>query len=145
MLEKQTAAELAASLEPAAAEPLLSAWMDRLLAGRMPRELYLDLLETARKHGSARRWPARWPPSRRSSRQDDLGPFRVSLHGGSVDRGRHVFFSRSDASCLRCHKVDGAGSDTGPDLSGAGRGRTREALLESIVFPSKAFPPASSR
>jgi quinoprotein glucose dehydrogenase len=139
-LEKQTAAELAGGLDPAVAGPLLASWMDRLLAGAMPPEVHLDLLEAARRIGGptlalkVAAFEERQP-------RDDLGPYRVSLHGGSVERGRHIFFNRSDASCVRCHQIHGSGSDSGPDLSIVARTRSPEQLLESIVFPSKAFPP----
>jgi quinoprotein glucose dehydrogenase len=138
--EKQTAAELAGGLDRAAGEPLLTAWMDRLLRGALPADVHLDLLEAARRNGSpalaekAAAFEGRQP-------EDELAPYRVTLAGGSADRGRGIFFNRADASCLRCHKVSGAGADIGPDLTKVARERTRVSLLESIVFPSKEFPP----
>lgn len=102
--------------------------------------MHLNLIEAARRHGSpalgkkVASYEERLPA-------DDLGPYRIALQGGSVERGRHVFFNRADASCMRCHTLRGAGSDIGPDLTAVARTNSREALLESIVFPSKAFPP----
>ena len=138
--EKQTAVELAGTIEPASGEALLGTWMDALLKGSVPPELHLDLIEAARRKES----PALSPKVAAfegKQPQDELGPFRLSLVGGQVERGRQIFFTRSDASCHRCHKLFGSGSDTGPDLTAVARTRTREQLLEAVVFPSKDFAP----
>jgi ubiquinol-cytochrome c reductase cytochrome b subunit len=45
------------------------------------------------------------------------------------------------AGCLVCHKVEGTGGTTGPDLSGEGlRGRSPEWLTEQIRDPKSHFP-----
>ncbi|MCA9053701.1 MAG: c-type cytochrome, partial [Planctomycetaceae bacterium] len=58
------------------------------------------------------------------------------LHGGDVGRGKEIFFGNAAASCRRCHKVNGDGSDVGPDLSGIAKTNNREYLLESILNPN---------
>lgn len=60
------------------------------------------------------------------------------LRGGDPGRGREVFFG-SRAACSSCHAVAGRGARVGPDLAGIGAIRTREDLLEAIVFPSASF------
>ena len=51
-----------------------------------------------------------------------------------VENGRRVF---AEALCFGCHRFDGRGGMTGPDLTGvAGRYDTR-TLLESLLEPSK--------
>ena len=41
--------------------------------------------------------------------------------------------------CIRCHKAGGDGGEVGPDLKGIASRRTREYILESIVYPNKHF------
>jgi putative heme-binding domain-containing protein len=70
----------------------------------------------------------------------ELDPKEVLALTGSTDRGRHVFM-RSEADCMRCHRVGSEGNDVGPDLSMIGRKYGREALLEHIMKPAFAVAP----
>src|SRR5262249_12914179 len=45
---------------------------------------------------------------------------------------------KTDAACLKCHAIDGTGGKVGPDLSVIGSKASRENLLESILYPSRA-------
>lgn len=38
---------------------------------------------------------------------------------------------------MRCHKAAGEGGEVGPDLTKLGAGKSREYILESIVYPNK--------
>jgi putative heme-binding domain-containing protein len=53
---------------------------------------------------------------------------------GDVERGRVVF--RKQGTCAKCHLVDGEGEQVGPPLSEIGGKLSREALFESILYPS---------
>ena len=54
--------------------------------------------------------------------------------GRDFDKGRKLF---AGTNCFACHRFDGEGGSSGPDLSGlAGRMGTRD-LLESILDPNK--------
>ena len=57
---------------------------------------------------------------------------------GDAGRGERVFRS---AACISCHSVNGRGVDIGPGLSLIGRKLGREALLDSILDPSRAISP----
>jgi quinoprotein glucose dehydrogenase len=52
-----------------------------------------------------------------------------------------VFWVKVHASCPQCHKVGEDGGTAGPPLGGVGSRQSREALLESLVFPGKAIAP----
>ena len=39
-----------------------------------------------------------------------LAGFRETLYGGSAAEGRKIFLERPEASCVRCHKVNGEGA-----------------------------------
>jgi len=58
---------------------------------------------------------------------------------GDPERGKMIFFSEDYAQCHRCHQVAGEGKVVGPDLSTIGQKAGREALLQSILFPSAAI------
>jgi len=55
---------------------------------------------------------------------------------GDPARGESVF-RRTDAACLRCHAVGGAGGQLGPDVSSLGSAPV-DYLVESILLPAKA-------
>ena len=48
-------------------------------------------------------------------------------------RGARVF---AETTCVRCHRFDGQGGATGPDLTGVGGRFTRRDLLRAILEPS---------
>ena len=54
---------------------------------------------------------------------------------GDTARGSHVF--HSDAiGCIKCHQVNGEGTDFGPNLSEIGTKLGKDALYESVLEPS---------
>jgi putative heme-binding domain-containing protein len=54
--------------------------------------------------------------------------------GRNFESGRAAFEA---AQCLKCHRFNGEGGSTGPDLSGVGNRFNARDLLESILLPSK--------
>jgi putative membrane-bound dehydrogenase-like protein len=60
---------------------------------------------------------------------------------GDAARGEQVFLRSGAASCNKCHRVRGKGSDIGPELSQIGRKYERKALLETIMNPSAGIAP----
>jgi putative heme-binding domain-containing protein len=56
-------------------------------------------------------------------------------NGGNAERGKAVFASVK-AACATCHKAQGVGGDTGPDLSQIGGKFDRTHLIESVLDPS---------
>lgn len=135
--EQQQALGSLAAVKHDDADLVLSSWMDQLLGGKVAAPIQLDLLNAAETRGT-KGLLSKVEEFNKTRRADDhLGLYREALAGGNVERGREIFFGRAAASCRRCHKVDGSGSDVGPDLSGVGREKNREYLLESIVDPNK--------
>jgi putative membrane-bound dehydrogenase-like protein len=71
----------------------------------------------------------------------DLPAWLKRLEGpADADAGRRVFFHPRLAGCYRCHRVEGRGSEVGPDLSTIGRTERRH-ILESILQPSNLVAP----
>ncbi|HYE32939.1 MAG TPA: HEAT repeat domain-containing protein [Methylomirabilota bacterium] len=57
---------------------------------------------------------------------------------GDPAKGEKLFIDANGLNCIGCHRVGGAGSTIGPDLSNAGQQFDAKALAESIIHPSKA-------
>ncbi|MBM4070305.1 MAG: c-type cytochrome [Planctomycetes bacterium] len=59
---------------------------------------------------------------------------------GSLNRGRDLMIAslKNDVACMKCHTIRGEGGQVGPDLSVIGSKASRENLLESILYPSRA-------
>jgi putative heme-binding domain-containing protein len=58
-----------------------------------------------------------------------------------VGAGRRIFFHPKLGGCFRCHRVEGRGTDLGPDLTTIGR-TERRSILESILQPSNQVAPS---
>lgn len=65
----------------------------------------------------------------------ELAKILAELPEGDSARGLEVFRS-SSAACSACHQMGYIGQKIGPELTRIGGSRTREALLEAILFPS---------
>jgi quinoprotein glucose dehydrogenase len=134
---QQAIAILASSAHDATNETLLE-WLNKLAntPDQTPPEIRLDLIEAAsgKKAPAFQEQLAKIEAARDPN--DPLAAVRNALVGGNADRGREVFFGNAAASCRRCHKVNGEGSDVGPDLSGIGKQQTREYILEAITLPN---------
>lgn len=133
--EKQNAIEILGTTQSKAIDPVLLMWLDRVVSGKAPRELNLEILEAAAKRSDPliRSQLTRFNEGRA---KDPLANYSECLAGGDAEAGRKIFFERADVGCLRCHKIKGTGGDVGPDLTGVGARLKREELLESIVLPN---------
>ncbi len=72
------------------------------------------------------------------SQRERIADLLPQIADGDIRRGHAVFHS-SKALCSACHRLGYAGGITGPDLSRIGTIRTKQDLLESVVFPSLSF------
>lgn len=135
-IERQSAIQVLADLNKSPADQVLLDAMDRFIAGELAPEIKLDVLEVASSRGGkAFEEKLALIESKRDS-SNPLAAFEECLEGGNLERGIEIFFGNAAASCRRCHKVNGDGSDVGPDLSAVSKENSREYLLESIVNPN---------
>jgi putative membrane-bound dehydrogenase-like protein len=73
--------------------------------------------------------------SKAGDREKVLQQYQAALErDGDAGRGRQVF----DRVCAKCHPMNGAGHEVGPDL-GTVRNRSSEALLRAILIPSESI------
>ena len=57
---------------------------------------------------------------------------------GDAARGEMIF-RRADTSCFKCHAIQGAGGQLGPDLGSIGASSPVDYLIESLTEPNKAI------
>ena len=131
--ELQATLDAAAAMQAPAAAALVAAAVERLDAGTLPPEAHLEVIEAARAK--------RLPLASGAAASGPVADHRHALRGGDAARGETLFFSKTEVSCSRCHRVGPRGGEVGPNLTAIGGARTRELLLESIVAPNAAISP----
>jgi quinoprotein glucose dehydrogenase len=134
--EKKLIISSLGGLKGAAADQAIIGLLDEFIAGKVPAEAQLELIETAekRKAPEVKAKLAVWANS--NAGKDPLARFSFALAGGNRDNGEKLFKEHAVAQCLRCHKLNDAGGDAGPDLTKVGAQKDRRYLLESIVNPN---------
>jgi quinoprotein glucose dehydrogenase len=135
--ERQAAIASLARIQGNDADELLHWLLHRMMTGQLPAEVKLDVLEAASRRQSAMVKEKLAAVEKARPAGDDLAAYRECLVGGDVARGKKVFFEKTVAGCLKCHKVGDDGGEVGPNLSDVGKRQTREYILESIVLPNK--------
>ncbi|MEM6570152.1 MAG: HEAT repeat domain-containing protein [Planctomycetota bacterium] len=105
--------------------------------------LLVDWLRVAEKHpDDAVKAAVRGIEEALAGADDSLARWRMCLAEdgaalGDAERGRRLFTTKSETSCLKCHVVGGdGGSEAGPALDGVGARLTPEGLLRAIVEPN---------
>jgi putative membrane-bound dehydrogenase-like protein len=115
--------------------------LEKMAAGRVPADIYLELAEAIDSSGS----PAlinRYKQLSASLSPDSLAAaYAGTLLGGDPDKGRRIFYRNQSAQCIRCHSYDDLGGNAGPRLNGIGRRLTRQEILESLINPSARLAP----
>jgi len=138
--EKQTAFVNLAAIQDPAADAFIAKWLGQLTEGEAPKELGLEIVQAAagREAGNVKTALASYQAKKSNG---PLAKFQESLFGGNTHNGRKIFFEKVEASCLRCHKVQGEGGEAGPELTGIASKRDRTYFLESIVTPNASIAP----
>jgi putative membrane-bound dehydrogenase-like protein len=82
------------------------------------------------KDAAAQLFPS--PPSKDNKPLPPLA--ELITRKGDVANGRIVF--HTTGTCATCHVVNGLGREVGPNLSEIGKKLTKQAMFESVLFPS---------
>ncbi|MDB6016640.1 MAG: hypothetical protein JWR19_1129 [Pedosphaera sp.] len=141
LLEKQGALAILGGLETTTADTLLAQWLDKLIAGDVPKEIQFDLLGAASQRTSPLIKDKLQKYASSQLKDDEFTGYREALYGGNAEAGRKVFLERADVSCTRCHKVKGEGGEVGPELTGIITRHDREYIMESVLYPNKQIAP----
>ncbi len=64
-------------------------------------------------------------------------PAELAKQAGDAAKGQATFTTL----CGTCHQINGTGIDFGPNLSDIGTRKTKELVIEAILYPSKVIEP----
>ncbi len=118
------------------AAALLGEWLERLTKGEVPPSVQLEVIDAAKASATAT-VQAKLKTYLDSLPKDrTTGAFPFLAAGGDPAAGKKIFFEHTAAQCVRCHKINGKGSEVGPVLNGIGQRQPRDYILESILFPN---------
>lgn len=132
---RQKAWDVLAKQSNPKAEATIRQAVEQYIDGKLDPRVHLNVVEAAevRLDESLQQQLASYRDSIAAS--DPLGKWLDSLAGGDADRGATLFFSKTELSCVRCHKVDRAGGEVGPNLTVIGKDKDARYLLEAICIP----------
>ncbi len=140
--ERQYAWDLMGNMSDDDSAKLITEGVESLMRGDLVQDTWINVVDSARL-----RLDATWK-EKLDARQSELDLLKEKepaksyadcIDGGEVDRGRELFFTRTNLSCVRCHKVGSTGGEVGPNLSDLGSKKTSAYLLEAIVAPNLAI------
>ena len=139
VVERQSALVVLGGTKGSQSTAILNKGLDQLLAGQFPPHSRLDLLNAAAQRPSGELAAKIQDYQARQLKEHPLAAHGDCLEGGDADRGRQIFFERTELSCVRCHKIGVSGGEVGPDLSKLAAEKKRDYLLESLIDPNKAI------
>lgn len=127
----------------AATKPGTKLLAERFIAKKLPRDYFAQVNDALNKFTD--------DPAFVKLRADVLrGGLLLSLEPSQVDKiraevskkgnplkGKELYLNTKLLACASCHRMEGVGGATGPDLSRLWDTMTVEKILESIVDPSK--------
>ena len=102
-------------------------------SGTLPAPVVLEL---GTIYAGDRELAPLFAPARGRLKPDDYAAFALA-NRGDPRRGRILFDDPRGVGCIKCHRVNGAGGEGGPDLSRVAANYGRAELIESVLFPSK--------
>ena len=139
LAEKQNAYAALAKLPGVQADEFIGQRMTDLVAGKVPADLQLDVLDAAAARPALKAAVAGWEASLPKTAESDVNPWKVCLTGGNAEEGKKVFLEKVEVSCVRCHKINAEGGEVGPELTGLGDKKGREYLLQSLLYPNASI------
>ncbi|QDV42672.1 HEAT repeat protein [Stieleria neptunia] len=132
---RQQAWDILAELKSPKADAAIRQAVDQYLDGSLDARVQLNVIEAAKGRLDDARQKRLDEYRTEVAQSQPLGKWLDSLSGGDPERGAALFFGKTELSCVRCHKVDRAGGEVGPNLTVIGKERDARYLLESICLP----------
>lgn len=128
--------DILASIDAPASSEQIAMGVQKYLSGELAAGVHLNVLEAAKGRVPSDLETAIAKHQAKINDDDPLGPWLTALEGGDVSNGSKLFFEKTELSCVRCHKVDRAGGEVGPNLTVIGKTKDRRYLLEAITLPN---------
>lgn len=141
MEEKQAAMLTLGKLPLQHTQSTLQALLDKMAAGKLSTDIYLELGEAIDSSRSPQLIARYKEVSGKLSPDDLTASYTSSLEGGDPNRGRHIFYANQNSQCIRCHTVDDKGGNAGPRLNGIANRISRKEILEALISPSARLSP----
>jgi quinoprotein glucose dehydrogenase len=141
--EQRAAYAALGKLKQPGVDELLVAQLRKLDTGQIPAGTELELVEAAGlRSDPAVKQLLETRAAALAKDPDPLATYRIALQGGDPAKGRQLFYQHPVLACVRCHRAnDEFGGEAGSHLAGIGAARSREYILESIVYPSAKIAP----
>lgn len=143
--EQQAAYTSLSTVKAPEATAVFKQQLQRLIDGKIAREVQLDLISAAEKTDSAELKQLLATYEAGKNANDPLDVYRESLLGGNAIEGRNLFRFSNMAQCVRCHMVGVNGARVGPELTTIASRISREQMLEALVNPSARIAPGFGR
>ncbi|MCC6510056.1 MAG: HEAT repeat domain-containing protein, partial [Pirellulaceae bacterium] len=134
-VERQSAWDSLAEVDSPEATRIINAGLQQYIAGELPADVWMNVIEASEGRATAESQAALLAFEKAEAEKDPLAPFRDCLSGGNVKAGEQIFLTRTELSCVRCHKVGNKGGEVGPVLTDIAKTKDSRYLLEAIVNP----------
>ena len=135
MIERQAAWDAISDIETDAAKAIIENGLKSYIAGSLSPDLWLNVIEASEGRVSKTELAKLTEFETQAATADPLAQYRDCIFGGDVEAGSKLFFTKTQLSCVRCHKVDATGGEVGPKLTDIGKHKDNRYLLEAIVNP----------
>ena len=132
---RQKAWDILSTIQSPKAELAIENAVNDYLSGKLDEQVQLNVIEAARNRLSPELQSRLETHRQVLATNDPLADWIDCLAGGHPQRGKKLFFEKTVLSCVRCHKVDRAGGEVGPNLTVIGKERDARYLLEAICLP----------
>ncbi|MBC7850718.1 MAG: HEAT repeat domain-containing protein [Chitinophagaceae bacterium] len=139
--EKQAALITLGRLPLAQSQKPLEGFLDKMSAGKLPPDIYLELGEAVDSTKSAPMITRYKEIAGKLSTDEVSAAYAGALLGGDRERGGRLFFRNQTAQCIRCHSYGDYGGNAGPNLDDVAKRLTRAQILESIINPGARLSP----
>jgi quinoprotein glucose dehydrogenase len=133
--ERQAAWDALAKIDSPVAAEAVKRGIESLLAGDLSTDTALNLIEAATAMKQTDAVDRVQQAIADMAEANPLAPWLPAMRGGNAEQGATLFFTKTELSCVRCHKVGSQGGEVGPDLSGIAKEKDAAYLLEAIVAP----------
>lgn len=134
-IERQNGWDLLAKINSPETTAMIESGLKQYIAGELPDDVWLNVIEAAEGRVAKSSIDDLNAFEKRLAATDPLALYRDCAAGGDPLSGQILFRTKSELSCVRCHKIGQSGGEVGPDLSEIAKDKDRRYLLESIVAP----------
>jgi putative heme-binding domain-containing protein len=138
VIEQQQVLQSMAKMDPANTSEILQDLIARMLQGKLPAGIKLDLMEAVEATKEEKLVAQLDALKTKGTLTDE---FKEALFGGNIQAGNFIFNRNQTAQCVRCHIAGGEGGNVGPSLKGIASKLTREQLLQALIEPSARIAP----